>query len=134
MTLAIAGMAQTQTKNSLFKKVDPLPNTNTPKEAVIIGYSANIAAGELTLIKSLQKSGEGSSMVLSYSVTKRNDNSFNGGKPLSVTLDAGSFDALFSQSSLSSRRSQVRKYVADHNLSLSDEKGWVAAIRYYNGI
>ncbi|MES2332417.1 MAG: hypothetical protein V4539_22610 [Bacteroidota bacterium] len=105
------------------------------KEASVISYEMNLAAGTLTLIKNIQK-GDGQAYETIYRLVKYDDPTFNNSKPVRIGISRQSFDSVFTRGSteLAGKFKILDRYVSDNKLSMSNEKDWIAVIKYYNSL
>jgi hypothetical protein len=131
--LVICANGQTRKNNSSTQPVVTAPAPT--KEGVLTSFETSLAPGALSLNKVIEK-GDGQSFVTSYTLSKRGDASFNNGKPLKIQLNKESFEQAFPKTSseASAKWNSLNKYVTNRKISLTDEKGWIAAVNYYNSL
>ncbi len=130
--LGICANAQTRKNNS---GAQPVTAAAPTKEGVLTSFETSLATGTLSLNKVIEK-GDGQSFVTSYTLSKSGDASFNNGKPLKIQLNKQSFDQAFPKTSseAAAKWNSLNKYVTNRKISLTDEKGWIAAVNYYNSL
>lgn len=132
-SLLLAGLAaNAQPKPNLVRQAE-VKSVKIAKDAVVTGYEATIAAGRLSLAKVITAE-EGEPVVQGYTLTLYSDNSFNNRKPVKIGLSRKSFDSVFTRGSaeMVAKYPKLNKYVTDNKLSLSEEKGWISIIEYFN--
>ena len=113
----------------------PVLPPRTVSIATATSFESTLVTGNLSFIKTFQQ-GDGKDFVAVYSVAKTNDASFNNRKPIQVSLSRQSFDSVFTKTSsdLAAKWNQLNKYVESNKISLSDEKGWMNVINYFNSL
>ena len=113
----------------------PAPATAKPPQetATPTSFETNLISGNITLSKTF-KQGENKEFLVVYSLSKNNDPLFNNRKPITISLSRKSFDSVFTKTNgeLAGKWAELNKYVTDHNISLTDENGWITLIRHYN--
>ena len=132
----MAFFAEAQNRpNSLLKAEAVSKPVVVAKDATVVSFEKTLAAGSLTLTKGYFK-GDGELFETVYSLVKYSDASFNNRKPVRIGLSRKSYDSVFTHGSseLAGKYAVLNKYITDHNISLNDEKGWIALIRYYNDL
>jgi hypothetical protein len=100
-------------------------------------FESNLAAGKLNLLKTLTIDQQGSAPKISYSLAGSSIfKSFNSGKPLEIKLSKNSFEGalLRALGDTGDKSSALTQFVQQKNLSLDDEKEWIALINYYNNL
>jgi hypothetical protein len=103
--------------------------------ATTTSFESTLVAGNLSFIKTFQQ-GDGKGFVAHYSLAKTDDASFNNRKPIQISLSRQSFDSVFTKTSsdLAGKWNQVNKYIESNKILLSDEKGWMNVINYFNSL
>ncbi len=127
------------TANAQAKKTNA---TTTPAAApavsttaVFSSFESSLAAGVLSFNK-VQSKSDGEGLITYYTLSKTSDASFNNRKPIRIGLSRQSFDSVFTKTSaeMAGKWNKLNKYVTDHNISLTTEKGWIAIVDYYNSL
>ena len=103
--------------------------------ATVLSFESSLVTGNLSLIKTLVK-GETKEFAPVYHLSKSNDASFNNRQPIQISLSRQSFDSVFSKTNaeLAGKWNQLNKYVENNKIVLSEERGWVAVISYFNSL
>ncbi len=121
------------------KKTTSAPTTpvkaTVSANATTNSFESTLVAGNLNFIKTFQQ-GDGKDFVALYSLAKTNDASFNNRKPIQISLSRQSFDSVFTKtnSELAGKWNQLNKYIESNKVLLSDEKGWINVISYFNSL
>ena len=126
-----AGDAQAKTNATRAASATPkIIPTTTPTS-----FETNLAQGKINLTKAFKKT-DGSQFLVVYSISYATARAANNRKSMEIKLDQTSFDAIFSapSSEMSGKTGQLNKYILDHKISLTEEKGWTDLINYYNGL
>lgn len=127
--VSLAASAQSKT-NSTKATSNPKPVVNSN----INTFESDIAYGKLILTKTLHQS-ENKELVTSYKLFDRYDRNFNNRNPLMVTLSKQSFDNAFANTiEMAAKLPLLNKFINENKLVLSEEKGWVAVVNYYNSL
>jgi hypothetical protein len=128
--LALVSFGQT---NPGFKKTAAPPRTVT--EVSPTSIESNLVQGRLIMTKTLTK-GDGNAFVASYTLTWSNTAGFNSRKPIKITLNKSSFDAVFQNggTEFSKHYDKLSQFVQEKQLNLTEEKGWVDLVTYFNGL
>jgi hypothetical protein len=129
--------AQTEgkTTGNVLKAAAPVSKKiEVAKEGTVASFETNLVPGDLTLTKAYRK-GDGQAFETVYAL-KSKDPAFNNRKPVRIGLSRKSFDSVFTYVSaeMSAKRVILDKYITDQKISLDNEKGWVALVRYYNSL
>lgn len=132
VSFLLAGMvSHGQTSSSgKVKPVDKIGPT-----ATVISFESSLVTGNLSLIKTFIKGGT-TEFVSVYHLSKSNDASFNNRQPVQISLSRQSFDSVFTKTNaeLAGKWNQLNKYVENNKIVLSEERGWVAVISYFNSL
>lgn len=120
------------------KKTTSTPATVTKAptvNATATSFESTLVAGNLSFIKTFQQ-GDGKGFVAVYSLAKTTDASFNNRKPIQISLSRQSFDSVFTKTSsdMAAKWNQLNKYIESNKILLSDEKGWMNVINYFNSL
>lgn len=139
LVLFIGALAHAQpekTKGNTIKAAAPVSKkVEVAKEGNVISFQTNIAAGDLTLTRGFQK-GDGAIFETVYTLVKPYDPTFNNRKPVRIGLSRKSFDSVFTYVSneMSAKRVILDRFLAEKKISLNDESGWIALVKYYNSL
>jgi hypothetical protein len=141
LLIVFAGLsahAQTEGKtggNTLKAAAPVSKKIEVAKEGTPVSFETNLVPGILTLTKGYQK-GDGDAFETFYTLVKYKDPTFNNRKPVRIGLSRKSFDSVFTYVSaeMSAKRVILDRYLAEQKISLDNEKGWIALVRYYNGL
>ena len=128
LTCAIIVSAQTDSSVPTAKKSQSTTVSPT-------SFESSLVQGKLALLKVFTKEGANSEFSLVYKVVSySNTGLLNNGKPVSIRLNQQSLDSLFTRTSpeLSAKSASIKKYVLDNKISLTEEKGWVSVLNYFN--
>ncbi len=131
VSLLFAGIFSfAQNKNNATTASVMKPST----EAIATSFEAELVSGSLSFIKTFKK-GNGKEFIPVYSLSK-NDVYFNGRKPIPISLSKQSFDSVFTKttSDLAGKWATMNKYIESNKISLTEEKGWINVISYFNGL
>ncbi len=139
--MAVTGLhvhAQTEGKtggNTIKAALPVSKKVEVAKEGITVSFETNLVPGDLTLTKGYQK-GDGQAFETIYTLIKLKDVSFNNRKAVKISLSRKSFDSVFTYVSAeaSGRRAILDKYITDQKISLNDEQGWIALVKYYNSL
>ncbi|MDE3251994.1 MAG: hypothetical protein KGO92_04250 [Bacteroidota bacterium] len=108
--------------------------TTVDKTATPIGYSSNLSQGKITFTKTFVP-GDGKQFNAVYTLAVNENPSINNGKKETVTLSRNALQDFFStHPAIADKWNSVNKFITDNKISLTDEKGWVAAIQYFNNM
>jgi len=110
-----------------------------PKVFNVVGpseYESSLVSGKLTLNRSYVKDQGSNSYKLSYTIVSSDLGSSDKVKTLELKLSKDFFEVAFLKFSadISARSASLSKFVQEKNLSLTDEKGWVDLVRYFNAL
>ncbi len=128
--------AQTDSKGNTIKAAAPVSKkVEVAKEGSVVSFETNLVPGDLTLTKGYLK-GDGQIAETFYTLIKSKDPTFNNGKPIKIGLSRKSYDSVFTYVSAeaSAKRPILDKYITEQKISLDSEKGWIALVRFYNGL
>ena len=122
--------AQTATQ---FKHVAAPPRvyaTATPS-----AFETSLTQGKITLYKTYKK-GDTKDFETIYTIINNAGRSVDNRRPIHVAMNQTSFDSVFTRVSaeMSDKWPILNKYITENKLSLTDEKGWISVINYYNGL
>ncbi|MEN9684773.1 MAG: hypothetical protein RLZZ28_559 [Bacteroidota bacterium] len=122
----------TASKNSTTK---PPAQTKTAAIATPTEFESQIVYGKLILTKTIIQ-GDGQVATIRYTLSNFTDRSLNNRKPISVAISKNSFDSVFTKTTaeLAAKYPSLNKFIAEKNISLADEKGWIAVLNYYNSL
>jgi hypothetical protein len=122
--------AQKKTTTGAVKTAPKTVITATPTS-----FESSLVNGTLSFIKTFQQ-GDGKDFVAVYSLSKSNDASFNNRKPIQISLSRQSFDSVFTKttSDLAAKWALMNKYIESNKVSLTNEKGWIDVIGYFNAL
>ena|GEM_PF-950601 len=114
-------------------------NVVTPQTFNVVGptnYESSLIQGKLTLNKKFAKDAGNSGYTLSYTLISSNEKSPIKDKPLEMKLTKDFYETIFLKASpeISDKSASLNKFVTERNISLSDEKGWIEIIRYFNAL
>ena len=126
-------MANAQTSTASKKADPPL----IARSATILYFESTLASGKLNFCKTMTRDQETSNTSLSYMLSvSENTKTFNNGKPLGIKLSRDFFEGAFMRSSpeIADKSAALTRFVQDKNISLTDEKGWISLINYYNSL
>ena len=128
--IGLVASAQSKT-NSTKAVASPKPVINS----TINSFETDIAYGKLILTKTTKQEGN-ADLITTYKVFDRNDRTFNNRTPLMITLTKQSFNNTFSNTTteMAAKLPLLLKYIDDNKLVLSEEKGWINVINYYNSL
>lgn len=129
----IGFLGNAQTAKPAAKAEPPIVSKN----AVILFFESALVSGKLTLSKVFTRDQETSNSTVSYSISATsNASQFNNGKPLDIKLNRDSFDGAFIRSSadIAGKSTQLNRFLQEKNIALTDEKGWISLIHYYNSL
>jgi hypothetical protein len=131
----LLAVAQNAKPTNTIPRAPEVKTLTVAKEATITGYESTIAAGRLSLAKVMTQT-DGPYFKTGYTLTLFADNSFNNRKPVKIGLSRKSFDSVFTRGSaeMNSKYPLLNKYVSDYKISLDEEKGWIAVIKYFNSL
>ncbi len=120
------------------KKTNTTPPASPARSTVNAttnSFESTLVTGNLNFIKTFQP-GDGKDFVAVYSLAKTDDASFNNRKPIQISLSRQSFDSVFTKTSsdLAAKWNQLNKYIESNKILLSEEKGWMNVISYFNGL
>ncbi len=133
MIAACAGIsagAQTKTTNSTKVAAPPRTYaTATPSSF----RSDLISSGKVRFTKTL-KPGENNDVITIYSIRNTGERNLEQNRPIQIRLSRESFDSVFTKTSadMAARWKTLDKYITDNKLSLTEERGWVTILSYYN--
>ncbi len=133
--ILITSLAQAQTKTSSKAPIQAQQRgVNVPKTISPSSFESPIVNGRLTMIRITERDANGNATPPTYSIICYEDPKFlNEGKAVDVRLTQLSFESFFnSNAAISSKKQAVVKYVQEKNLPLTEEKGWIAALKYFN--
>ena len=139
LLFSIIGLfAAAQSKTNSTKPVATTkPNASTKPviNSTINSFETDIAYGKLILTKTTKQEGN-ADLITTYKVFDRNDRTFNNRTPLMITLTKQSFNNTFSNTTteMAAKLPLLLKYIDDNKLVLSEEKGWINVINYYNSL
>ena len=128
--VSLAASAQSKT-NTTKATSNPKPVVNSN----INTFESDIVYGKLILTKSTHQV-ENKELVTTYKLLDRYDQTFNNRNPLMVTLTKQSFDNVFTNTTtdMAAKLPLLNKFIDENKLVLSEEKGWVAVVNYYNSL
>lgn len=134
LSAGIAATAQAGKTTSAIPRAPEVKSLTVAKESTVIGYEKVLYPGRLSFSKAYRQSEYGPAFTLVYSLRISADNSFNNRQPVAIGLSRKSFDSVFTRGSseLAAKYPMLNKYVNDNNISLTDEKGWIAVVKYFN--
>ena len=134
--IGLFAAAQSKT-NSTTPVATTKPNVSTKPviNSTINSFETDITYGKLILSKTTKQEGN-ADLITSYKVFDRNDRTFNNKKPLVITLTKQSFTTTFSNTTteMAAKLPLLLKYIDDNKLVLTEEKGWIYVINYYNSL
>ena len=98
-------------------------------------FESDLVYGKLIFTKSTHQD-ENKELITSYKLFDRNDRTFNTRKPLMVILSKQSFDNVFANTTtdMATKLPILNKFIDENKLVLSEEKGWVTVLNYYNSL
>lgn len=136
VSFLLAGMvsyAQTGSSTGSSGKVKTVDKIGPT--ATVTSFESSLVTGNLSLIKIFVQ-GETKEFVPVYNLSKSNDPTFNNRQPVQISLSRQSFDSVFTKTNaeLSGKWNLLNKYVENNKIVLSEEKGWVAVISYFNSL
>lgn len=136
LLLLSAGLIHAQKKTNATTTETATPAKPAPQNVAPTSFENSLVQGRVTLLKAFHASATGAPLPTTYLVAcYAEPNLLNNGKPLDITLTQQSFDNVFkSTTGMASRYPALSKYVADNKLNLTDEKGWIAAVKYFNSL
>ncbi len=132
-----ASLTQAQTKTSSNTPVQAQQRgVNVPKTISPSSFESPIVNGKLTMLRTTERDANGNPTPPSYSIICYEDPSFlNNGKAVDVRLTQLSFESFFnSNAAIASKKQAVVKFVQEKNLPLTEEKGWINALKYFNSL
>jgi hypothetical protein len=104
------------------------------KTATAIGYSSDLSQGKITFTKTFVP-GDGQQFKAVYTLALNENPSINNGKKVPVSLSKNALQDFFTTHAvISDKWASVNRYITDNKIALDDEKGWIAAIQYFNNM
>jgi hypothetical protein len=127
--------ADAQTKKT---NVSPAPAAKSPvsSTATLTSFETSLVQGKLTLRKTFNKSSDGALFTTNYSVVNSTSRASDNSKVVSISLNRESFEMVFTRGTtdMTDKLPTLNKFISDKNISLTEEKGWVAVLDYYNNL
>ena len=135
MIAALTGFtaeAQTKTTNSTKQAAPP----RTYASATPSSFESDlISSGKVRFSKAF-KQGDGKDFVAIYSIRNTGERNLEQNRPIQVKLGRESFDSVFTKTTadMAAKWKILDKYITDNKISLTEERGWVNVLTYYNGL
>lgn len=108
--------------------------TSVEKNATATGYSSNLSQGKITFTKTFVP-GDGQQFKAVYTLSLNENPSINDGTKVTVSLSKNALQDFFTtHAAISDKWVSVNRFITDNKISLDEEKGWIAAIQYFNNM